>query len=112
MPQTPPYNLAKLLYYIIEHTPKEKRLVYAENMNTDRRMWKDNDDYKNYRKSILAQFGEVVSDIGSAIYNAGKFGEVVSDIGSAIYNAGKTVVDTVCDWGRSAWNTVTSIFSW
>ena len=54
-------------------------------MNTDRRMWKDNDDYKNYRKSILAQFGEVVSDIGSAIYNAGK-----------------TVVDTVCDWGRSA----------
>ena len=95
MPQTPPYNLAKLLYYIIEHTPKEKRLVYAENMNTDRRMWKDNDDYKNYRKSILAQFGEVVSDIGSAIYNAGK-----------------TVVDTVCDWGRSAWNTVTSIFSW
>ena len=67
MPQTPPYNLAKLLYYIIEHTPKEKRLVYAENMNTDRRMWKDNDDYKNYRKSILAQFGEVVSDIGSSL---------------------------------------------
>ncbi len=95
MPQTPPYNLAKLLYYIIEHTPKEKRLVYAENINPKEIMWKDNDDYKNYRKGILARFGEVLSDIGSVIYNAGK-----------------TMVDTVCDWGRSAWNTVTSIFSW
>ena len=81
-------------------------------MNTDRRMWKDNDDYKNYRKSILAQFGEVVSDIGSAIYNAGKtVVDTVCDWGRSAY-AGKTVVDTVCDWGRSAWNTVTSIFSW
>ena len=32
-PQTPPYNLAKLLYYIIEHTPKEKRLVYSDKVN-------------------------------------------------------------------------------
>ena len=28
-----PYNLSKLLYYIIKHTPKEKRASYAQNIN-------------------------------------------------------------------------------
>ena len=28
-----PYNLSKLLYYMIKHTPKEKRASYAQNIN-------------------------------------------------------------------------------
>ena len=42
--QQKPYNLSKLLYYILQHTPEEKRLVYAQNINKEEAMWKDNDD--------------------------------------------------------------------
>ena len=93
MPQTPPYNLAKLLYYIIEHTPKEKRLVYAENMNSDPKM-REYSDRKD-KNGILD-----------------KFGEVVSDIGSAIYNTGKAVVETVYKIGSSIVSFIGSFFDW
>ena len=33
-----PYNLSKLLYYIIKHTPKEKRTMYAQNINQNAEM--------------------------------------------------------------------------
>ena len=33
MPQSRPYNLSKLLYYIIKFTPKKKRLSFVENIN-------------------------------------------------------------------------------
>ena len=33
-----PYNLSKLLYYIIKHTPKEKRASYAQNINQNIKM--------------------------------------------------------------------------
>lgn len=42
--QNKPYNLSKLLYYIIKFTPKQKRLAYIENINQNQEMWKDNDD--------------------------------------------------------------------
>ena len=47
-----PYNLSKLLYYIIQHTPKEKRLVYANNTSQDVSVWRDNDDLKDYSYEV------------------------------------------------------------
>ena len=47
------YNLSKLLYYILQYTPEEKRVVYAQNLNQEEVMWKDNDDLKDYRRDIL-----------------------------------------------------------
>ena len=47
------YNLSKLLYYILQYTPEEKRVVYAQNLNKEEVMWKDNDDLKDYRRDIL-----------------------------------------------------------
>ena len=81
------------LYYIIEHTPKEKRLVYAENMNSDPKMCEYSD--RKDKKGILD-----------------KFGEVVSDIGSAIYNTGKAVVETVYNIGSSIVGFIGSFFGW
>ena len=48
-----PYNLSKLLYYIIKHTPKEKRASYAQNINQNAEMWIDSDGLKNYKKGIF-----------------------------------------------------------
>lgn len=62
MEQSRPYNLSKLLYYILKSTPKQKRLLLADNMNQNQAMWQDNDDFKDYRKGILEFLGETVSD--------------------------------------------------
>ena len=36
--QEKPYNLSKLLYYIVKATPSEKRAVYVDNINGDKQM--------------------------------------------------------------------------
>ena len=41
--QNRPYNLSKLLYYIVKATPEEKRAVYVTTLNQDENMWKDDD---------------------------------------------------------------------
>lgn len=79
--QNPPYNLSKLLYYIVKYTPKEKRLSYVDNINRDVEMWKDNDDLKDYQTGILGEFKESISEcvgVGAA---------VGSSIGGSIFGA-------------------------
>lgn len=107
MAQSRPYNLSKLLYYIIKFTPKEKRLSYLDNINQDTDMWKDNDDLKDYKKGILESMGETISDcaldgaeIGGSI--GGIFGEVgeaigrgIGGIAGGVIGAGKAVFDVV-----------------
>jgi predicted GTPase len=38
-----PYNLSKLLYYIIQHVPAEKRFTVLNNTSRDKNNWKDNE---------------------------------------------------------------------
>lgn len=45
-----PYNLSKLLYYILTAVPSEKRLVLADNLNSDEKNWTAND--MDYTKPI------------------------------------------------------------
>ena len=96
MEQSRPYNLSKLLYYIIKFTPKEKRLSFVENINQNEEMWKDNDDLRDYRKGILEEFHETVSECAMAGADIG--GSIGSVFGSAGENFGRkagAVVGTV-----------------
>lgn len=96
MDQGRPYNLSKLLYYIIKYTPKEKRLSFVENINQNEEMWKDNDNLKDYRKGILEEFNETVtectmkgSDIGGSIGVVfGRTGETVGRAVGSVVGAG------------------------
>lgn len=72
--QSKPYNLSKLLYYIIKATPTEKRLSFIENINKDEEVWQDDDGIKDYTTEIQKSFGETVkeyatngADIGATI---------------------------------------------
>ncbi len=85
-PQARPYNLAKLLYYIIKHTPHEKRLGYMGNMNQDSTMWEDNDGFANYRQGILDTFSETFSDCVTSGSDIGK------EIGGALFDRAGEVV--------------------
>ncbi len=87
--QCRPYNLTKLLYYIVKSTPSEKRVLYANNVNQDAEMWKDDDKKIDYsgetRNSILSSIAEgaaIGADIGGAI--GGIFGGAGEAIGRGI----------------------------
>ncbi len=103
MEQCRPYNLSKLLYYIIKFTPKEKRLSYVENINHNAEMWKDNDDLKDYRKGVLEQFGETVMDC------AMEGADIGANIGSIFGSAGEMVGRLGGGLIGAAWGTVKSI---
>lgn len=83
--QSRPYNLSKLLYYIIKYTPKEKRLSFIENINQNDEMWKDNDELKDYNKGIMEEFEETVTDC------AIKGADIGSEIGAIFGSKGEAV---------------------
>ena len=112
MPQGKPYNLSKLLYYIIKFTPKEKRLSFVENINRNDEMWKDNDDLNDYSNDILKEFGETILDC--AIEGSDIGGDIGSIFGSAGEAAGRAiggVIGTGVGVVKSIWdNTLGKIF--
>lgn len=101
--QTKPYNLSKLLWLIIKSTPKEKRLAYVDNINSNEEMWKKNDELEDYSKKIQDSFldtiedcarrgGYIGEDIGSVFGTAGeKVGKVVGTVVGGIIGVGKAI---------------------
>lgn len=84
-----PYNLSKLLYYILEYTPKEKRVAYINNISNDKKMWEDNDELQDYNEKIKFSFSEAIVqgvskgvEIGGAI--GGVFGKTGEKIGKVL----------------------------
>lgn len=79
--QNRPYNLTKLLYYIIHNTPKEKRLAYMDNVNREQDMWRDNDHTK-YGEKIKSDFFETLSGcVTTGVDIGGKIGGVFGSAG-------------------------------
>lgn len=60
--QCKPYNLTKLLYYIIKSIPKEKRLAFADNINANEDMWLHDDKEEDYKGKVKKGFLESVGD--------------------------------------------------
>lgn len=60
--QRKPYNLTKLLYYIIKSVPKDKGLTLADNINNEEDNWLHDDQEKDYKEKIKSSFGETVWD--------------------------------------------------
>lgn len=58
--QCKPYNLTKLLYYIVKSIPREKRLALADNINVDEDMWLHDDEEYDYKSSAKSDFFESV----------------------------------------------------
>lgn len=60
--QRKPYNLAKLLYYIVEAIPRDKRLALADNINNDSDNWLYDDNESDYSEGIKSGFCDTVWD--------------------------------------------------
>lgn len=103
--QNKPYNLSKLLYYIIKFTPKQKRLAYIENINQNQEMWKDNDDLKNYSEEISKSMWETVKDC------AAEGADIGGSIGSVFGESGRRIGKVVGGAIGAAYGFIKSIFS-
>lgn len=73
-----PYNLSKLLAFILRHTKKEKRIVFAQDINKQKAMWEKDDRLENYQQEIKQSF------IDSIVETASKGADIGGDIGRAI----------------------------
>lgn len=101
--QTKPYNLSKLLYYIVQSTPQEKRLTFISNINNEKDMWTDDDGLIDYNLEIKKSFMQTVSEhittgaeiggtIGSMFGKTGEtIGKVVGGVSGGIVAVGKSI---------------------
>ena len=78
-----PYNLAKLLYFILMHIPAEKRLVAAMNANQDAEMWQDNDS-KDYGEKIRHSLEDAIGTSLKAAALGAAVGSVFGPVGTAV----------------------------
>ena len=66
--QMNPYNLSKLLYYILMAVPSEKRLLLADKLNEDGTNWTDDDGEMDYEGAIKDSFwGSFAASVGSGM---------------------------------------------
>lgn len=87
--QSRPYNLSKLLYYIVKSTPSDKRVVYANNINSDDEMWQDDDKQINYNEETRRNIFESI--VAGASEGALRGAELGSTIGEIFGSKGKAV---------------------
>jgi predicted GTPase len=101
-----PYNLSKLLYFIVKNTPSEKRLAYVNSTSSDNEMWADSDEILDYNKEIKKSFLESVAENASAGADMGaSIGSIFGKTGESIGRAAGTVAGAV-------WGGVKSLFGW
>ena len=64
-----PYNLAKLLSFIIDHLPQKKRVAIAADINQNRKNFNSNDSKENYQEKIEKSFTDSLLEIASDTYS-------------------------------------------
>jgi len=101
-----PYNLSKLLYFIVKNTPSEKRLAYVNTTSDNKEMWEDNDELDEYGKKIKQSFFESVRE------NASDGADLGGSIGSVFGRTGEAIGRTVGGVVGAVWGGVKSFFGW
>ena len=64
-----PYNLSKLLYYILEALPAEKRAAVFGGINTDAEQYEYNDDDMDYNEGVMSSVDGMADYIADGINN-------------------------------------------
>ena len=92
-----PWNLSKLLAYIIQHTKEEKRAVIIQDVNRNEEVWEDDDGLLNYISKVKdlvmeSMLGTVLKGVASAAnFLINGISSVASGIGSFASKAASTI---------------------
>lgn len=91
--QNRPYNLSKLLYYIVKSTPMEKRAIYINNINEDESMWQDDDELLDYGKETRKTiFDSIVQGATEGAEKGEAIGSIFGRTGAKVGRAVGTVI--------------------
>lgn len=82
-----PYNLSKLLYYIMESLPAEKRVAVMEGINTDSEQYEHNDDEEDYNEGIKDSFYDSFDYIFEGVDKGAEIGSTLLGIPGGIVGA-------------------------
>ena len=95
-----PYNLAKLFYYILLHTPKEKRILYVNDISQKRDVWEHNDGSygADIQKTML---DSIVTGAKAGALIGGTIGAVFGGSGKALGSAVVAAIGAVCGFFSS-----------
>lgn len=100
-----PWNLSKLLYFIVKNTPEDKRLSYIDNLSKDKEMWKDDDQLKDYKKETQRSFQEVASKVAENTLAGAAAGAAIGSVIPVIGTAVGAVVGAVAGF-------ISGLFDW
>ncbi len=98
-----PYNLSKLLYYILEALPAEKRAPVLSGVNTDAEQYEYNDDDMDYSEGVLSSVDSMADYIADGIndgavtgfYILGAPGAVVGSVVGAFVGGIKGILSKI-----------------
>ncbi|MCH5249593.1 MAG: 50S ribosome-binding GTPase [Lachnospiraceae bacterium] len=80
-----PYNLSKLLYYILDAIPSHKRIAIMESVNTNSENYEYNDDDMDYGEAVKDSFMDSFDDfISEGVYRGGEIGGTILGIPGAV----------------------------
>lgn len=82
-----PYNLSKLLYYIMQSLPAQKRVAIMEGINTDSDNYEHNDDEDDYNEGVKDSFYESFDYISDGVDTGAEIGGTILGIPGAIVGA-------------------------
>ena len=91
-----PYNLSKLLAFILRHTKEEKRAIFIPDINPEEKLWAHDENLKKHQQEIKESF------LDSLIKNASKGVEHVIDTVSSVVTGAARVVGNVVSGVASA----------
>lgn len=95
--QCRPYNLSKLLYYIVKATPSEKRVAYVNNINEDPEMWKDDDELMDYTKETQKSiWSSIVDGATTGAELGGEIGKFFGSTGEKIGRIAGGIIGAIC----------------
>ena len=80
-----PYNLSKLLYYILKAIPAEKRVALMEGINPDSEQYESNDDEMDYNEEVKGQFEDFF--ISEGVETGAEIGSMILGIPGGIIGA-------------------------
>ncbi len=100
-----PYNLSKLLYYIMRSLPPQKRVAVMEGINCDSENYEYNDDSEDYNEEIKDCFYDSFDYISDGVEKGAELGGEILGIPGMIAGAFfggfvgcmKTVLDEIFD---------------
>lgn len=82
-----PYNLSKLLYYIMTAMPVHKIVAIMEGINTNSDNYEHNDDAKDYNEGVKESFYESFDYISDGVDTGAEIGSTILGIPGAIVGA-------------------------